>query len=278
MNFIYKRILEHYNYLIEHGFEVVCIMLQGSQNYNLDEYSDEYKSDVDTKAIVLPSFNDFIFSNSPTSTTIVLDNQEHIDVKDIRIMFDMFKKQNISYIELLYSKYIFINPKYEKIISEMFEKRDLIAAIDYNKFLKCIVGMAGNKLKALSHPYPNIKDKIDKFGYDGKQLSHLIRLFEFISRYTRGVPIEDCLTTEDRELLLNIKKQLNAEGTDYLSLSEANALANFYFNEIKRIESRNLKKENLINEEGIKLLNNLQAKLIQQYYREEIMKNDDNNV
>lgn len=278
MNFIYKRILEHYNYLIEHGFEVVCIMLQGSQNYNLDEYSDEYKSDVDTKAIVLPSFNDFIFGNPPISTTIVLDNQEHIDIKDIRIMFDMFKKQNISYIELLYSKYVFINPKYEKIISELFEKRDLIAAIDYNKFLKCIVGMAGNKLKALSHPYPNIKDKIDKFGYDGKQLSHLIRLFEFISRYTRGVPIEDCLITEDRELLLNIKKQLNAEGTDYLSLSEANALANFYFNEIKRIESRNLKKENLINEEGIKLLNNLQAKLIQQYYKEEILKNDDNNI
>ena len=136
MNFIYKRILEHYNYLIEYGFEVVCIMLQGSQNYNLDEYSDEYKSDVDTKAIVLPSFNDFIFGNPPTSTTIVLENQEHIDIKDIRIMFDMFKKQNISYIELLYSKYIFINPKYDKIISEMFEKRDLIAAIDYNKFLK----------------------------------------------------------------------------------------------------------------------------------------------
>ena len=266
MNFIYKRILEHYNYLIEYGFEVVCIMLQGSQNYNLDEYSDEYKSDVDTKAIVLPSFNDFIFGNPPTSTTIVLENQEHIDIKDIRI------------IELLYSKYIFINPKYEKIISEMFEKRDLIAAIDYNKFLKCIAGMAGNKLKALSHPYPNIKDKIDKFGYDGKQLSHLIRLFEFISRYTRGVSIEDCFLTEDRELLLNIKKQLNAEGTAYLSLSEANALANFYFNEIKRIESRNLKKENLINEEGIKLLNNLQAKLIQQYYKEEILKNDDNNI
>ena len=278
MNFIYKRILEHYNYLIEHGFEVVCIMLQGSQNYNLDEYLDEYKSDVDTKAIVLPSFNDFIFGNPPTSTTVVLDNQEHIDIKDICIMFDMFKKQNISYIELLYSKYIFINPKYKKIISEMFKKRDLIAAIDYNKFLKCIAGMAGNKLKALSHPYPNIKDKIDKFGYDGKQLSHLIRLFEFISRYTRGVPIEDCFLTEDRELLLNIKKQLNAEGTDYLSLSEANALANFYFNEIKRIESRNLKKENLINKEGIKLLNNLQVKLIRQYYREEIMKNDDNNV
>ena len=77
---------------------------------------------------------------------------------------------------------------------------------------------------------------------------------------------------------MNIKKQLNAEGTDYLSLSEANALASFYFNEIKRIENRNLKKENLINEEGIKLLNNLQVKLIRQYYREEIMKNDDNNV
>ena len=71
---------------------------------------------------------------------------------------------------------------------------------------------------------------------------------------------------------------MNAEGTDYLSLSEVNALANFYFNEIKKIENRNLKKENLINEEGIKLLNNLQVKLIRQYYREGIMKNDNNNI
>ena len=108
---IMNRLQEHYNYLISLGYEVVCLCLQGSQNYNLDEYSEEYMSDIDTKAIVLPCIDDFIMAASPVSTTIIMDNNEHIDVKDIRIMFDMFKKMNISYIELLYTEFKIINPE-----------------------------------------------------------------------------------------------------------------------------------------------------------------------
>ena len=52
---IMNRLSEHYNYAVGQGYEVVCLMLQGSQNYELDVYTDEYKSDIDTKAIVLPS-------------------------------------------------------------------------------------------------------------------------------------------------------------------------------------------------------------------------------
>ena len=37
------------------------------------------------------------------------DNEEHIDTKDIRKMCEMWLKENISYIELLYSDFIIIN-------------------------------------------------------------------------------------------------------------------------------------------------------------------------
>ena len=94
---IMKRVQEHYDYLQSLGYEVVCVCLQGSQNYGLDEYSDEYQSDIDTKAIVLPPLDDFIAAASPVSTVVIMDNNEHAEVKDIRIMFDMFKKMNISY-------------------------------------------------------------------------------------------------------------------------------------------------------------------------------------
>ena len=50
---IMKRVQEHYDYLVAAGYDVVFTALQGSQNYGLDEYSDEYMSDVDTKSMVL---------------------------------------------------------------------------------------------------------------------------------------------------------------------------------------------------------------------------------
>ena len=74
------------------------IIIQGSQNYNLDIYTDEYKSDIDTKAIVIPSLEDVVMNKKPISTTHILSNNEHLDIKDIRLYFDAFKKQNINFV------------------------------------------------------------------------------------------------------------------------------------------------------------------------------------
>ena len=112
--YIMNNLQKKYDYLIAKDYEVVALFLQGSQNYNLDIYDDEYQSDIDAKAIVLPTLDDIILNKRPVSTTIVLDNEEHIDVKDIRIMRDMFLKQNISYIELLYTDFYIINDKYKE--------------------------------------------------------------------------------------------------------------------------------------------------------------------
>lgn len=86
---IMKRLKEHYQILQEKGYEIVGLFLQGSQNYNLD-----YElSDVDSKAIVLPSLDDILLNKPMTSTTLVLDNNEHIDIKDIRVMFNTIKNR-----------------------------------------------------------------------------------------------------------------------------------------------------------------------------------------
>jgi hypothetical protein len=166
------RVQEHYDILIKKGYEVVGVFLNGSQNYEL-----EYKgSDVDTKAIILPSFDDFLFGRKKVSTTLILDNNEHIDLKDIRMMFENLKKQNINFIEILFTEYKVINPKYEKLFNILFEKNEEIAHYNNYKALNCIMGMSKEKYKALEHPYPATKDKIEKFGWDGKQLHHILRL------------------------------------------------------------------------------------------------------
>ena len=61
--YIFKRIREHYED-IKDKYEVVGIFLQGSQNYGLDVYDDDYKSDIDTKAIILPTFEDIVYNSS----------------------------------------------------------------------------------------------------------------------------------------------------------------------------------------------------------------------
>ena len=67
---------------------IVGVFLQGSQNYGLNTKD----SDVDTKCILVPTFNDIALNKKPISTTHVLDNNEHLDLKDIRL-----------YIETLYT-------------------------------------------------------------------------------------------------------------------------------------------------------------------------------
>lgn len=113
-DYIMKNIEEKYNYLQNLGYKVIAIYLQGSQNYGLDVYDDDYKSDIDAKAIVIPKLEDIILNKKPVSTTIVMDNNEHIDVKDIRVMKDMFIKQNLSYLELLYTDYYKYDSEFEE--------------------------------------------------------------------------------------------------------------------------------------------------------------------
>ena len=179
--FINNRIKEHYDY-IKDKYNVVYLGLQGSQNYELDIYDEDYKSDVDTKAIILPSFKDFVYNKAPVSKTIVLPNNEHIDVKDIRVMFDTFKKQNVNFIEILFTKYRIVNEEYRVLLQPLFENRELIANLNKNQALRCIAGMSMEKLKALQHPYPAIIDKINKYGYDPKQLHHILRMNDFIKK------------------------------------------------------------------------------------------------
>ena len=105
-----KRIVEQYREAktIIDPEKVIYIALQGSQNYNL-EYED---SDIDSKVIVTPNLRDVVENRKPVSTTHVCKNDEHIDLKDIRLMFDCFKKQNINFIEILFTDYHIIQSDY----------------------------------------------------------------------------------------------------------------------------------------------------------------------
>lgn len=199
---IMRRLHEHLQAVLDQKLEWVGVFLQGSQNYGLD-YED---SDIDTKVIVIPTFDDFVRNRKPISYTHEMPNKEHVDIKDIRLMFECFKKQNANFLEILFTKYRIINPKYRDIFQLVLDERETIAHYNNYKMASALLGMALQKQKALEHPYPTILSKIERFGFDGKQLSHALRMREFFHRFFSGEPFEDCLIARERNLYLATKR------------------------------------------------------------------------
>lgn len=243
------------------GYEVVGVFLQGSQNYGLDYEN----SDVDSKAIVLPKFNDFVLRDNPVSTTSVLDNDEHIDLKDIRLMFDCFKKQNTNFVEILFTPFAKLNPKYETLWNMLVEKRERIARYNNYAAINCMAGMSMQKYKALEHPYPTIIDKIEKYGYDPKQLHHILRLNEFIKRYINGESYSECLTSKNKKYLIDVKKGIH-------DLETARELAHTKNLETTEIRTRYMDENSFcIDREIETLLNNVLVEIIKLRFRNEVL-------
>lgn len=170
--------------------QIVGIFLQGSQNYGLDIPT----SDIDTKLIVVPSFQDICLNRKPISTTHIRENEEHTDWKDIRLYMETFRKQNLNFLEILFTEFYIINPMYEEQWMRLVEHREEIARMNPFRAVKSMKGIAMEKYHAMEHRYPSKIDLIDKYGYDGKQTHHLLRVMDYLERYIDGVSYENCLT------------------------------------------------------------------------------------
>ena len=203
---------------------IVGVFLQGSQNYGLDYEG----SDIDTKCIVLPTLEDLIFNRKPVSTTHVLPNEEHLDLKDVRLYFQTFRKQNLNFMEILFTKYKIINPTYAPYWNQLIENNEQIARYNPVGAVKTMKGIAMEKYHALKHPYPSKIHLIERIGYDPKQLSHLVRVREYLSRYIKGEKYANCLITELSSWIKDIKR------TDIIkyTLQEAENLAEIALDQV----------------------------------------------
>lgn len=190
-NMIMRRVQEHYDEALQYFPEeqIVGVFLQGSQNYGLDYEG----SDVDTKLIVVPSFRDICLNKKPVSTTHVRANDEHTDWKDIRLYVEHFRKQNLNFLEILFTPYCIINPMYKEEWDRLVAAREFIARMNPYRAVKSMKGIALEKFHAMEHRYPSKADIVDKYGYDGKQTSHQLRVWDYLRRYIAGEDYENCL-------------------------------------------------------------------------------------
>jgi hypothetical protein len=193
---VYTQIARHHDFAetLYKPEQIVGIFCQGSTNYGLDTKD----SDIDTKCIVVPTFKEIALARKPVSTTHVLPNDEHCDGKDIRLYMEIFRKQNLNFLEILFTPYYSINSAYYDEWMRLIEAREAIARMNPYRAVKSMKGIAMEKFHAMEHRYPTKADIIDKYGHDGKQTSHLLRVDDYLTRYIAGESYESCLRpTED---------------------------------------------------------------------------------
>lgn len=258
MDKINEHLEESYQYFLQD--EVVGIFNQGSGNYGLD-YEE---SDIDTKLIIVPSFYKIAMNKQPISTTHFRANDEHIDFKDVRLYMQTFRKQNLNFLEILFTKYCLINDNYFDEWKKLVDAREEIAHMNLHQAVKAMQGVAKEKYHAMEHHYPKRMHMINKYGYDPKQLHHLLRIEDFISRYIAGVPYEECMIPLRGEYLVNVKRGCH-------SLEEARFLADRSMSNIDEKAKIFLEKvENKANPEMEELLDEVQYNIMKIAVKKEL--------
>lgn len=240
---------------------IVGIFLQGSQNYGLDTEG----SDIDTKLIVTPSFKELAMNEKPVSTTHVRENEEHIDLKDIRLYIETFRKGNMNFLEILFTDYFIINPMYKDDWDILVAHREEIAHLNPYRVMQAMCGMCAEKNHALQHRYPAKQHIIDEHGYDGKQLSHQERVRHAMIKYANGDTYWNCIHEPFEPYYLKMMKRHG------LKVEEAVAMSEWSLAEARKIRDEFCAKyDNTENEDTIALMRDVQYHIMEKSVRSEI--------
>jgi predicted nucleotidyltransferase len=262
---IYERLSEHYQeaLTIFPKDKILGIFIQGSQNYGLDYEG----SDIDTKCIVLPTLEDICLNKKATSYTHVRENNEHIDFKDLRVITGDFKKQNINFLEILFTKYWMIHEDYYELFKPLLDNAEAIARYDNYRFVRATAGMSMEKYKALTLDRPSQHDEIVEHGWATKQLHHIMRLNTFMKRWKNGTDFASCLIDPLSDYLVAIKQN----GHSMFDLNAAQEIAKILDDETNAIKEEYIAThEQVINEDIGKIIDDVVVNIIRESLKKEI--------
>lgn len=225
---IKEKLQMHYDKVSEE-YTVFGVFLYGGQNYGCDT---EF-SDVDSKAMVLPKINELLLGAAPVTKVIDFEDGGQCTIKDIREMMKIILKQNINFVEVLFTEHYIINPLYQDLYYELVAIRDRIARADVYTSLSCIGGYVAEKKNRVFRPSTRVSD----YGYDGKELSHLVRMSEFLVAFTDGLSYGECLRSKNPKLQIELKQG------NHLFIEEARKLSDdlseFCFEIIREYKKNN---------------------------------------
>lgn len=173
--------LQQYKEHIEsHGYFVYAIMLKGSQNYNLDDS----ESDIDANAILIPTPSQL---RSDEKSKFAFPTGE-VTCHNIYSFAEIVAKGNPQWIEVCHTEYHIGN------------SLDLFKHYDLNP--SALKGMVMEKVTAFDRLYPSRAKYVEQFGYDPKQLHHIIRLYDVLDLDVKVYKYSD----DQRTRMLDIKR------------------------------------------------------------------------
>lgn len=146
---IEDRLKEHWIALERLGYNndnIVGIFLYGSQNYGTDIET----SDVDTKCLVVPTFEDIISNEVKSNKTIDFGKSGICTVIDIREYIKEVKKQNINFLEIMFTNYYIINTKYRPFWNQLVSEREKLVKYDAMRHFLSVSNQAKHTLKQRS--------------------------------------------------------------------------------------------------------------------------------
>lgn len=237
---------------IQNKHNIVLLGIIGSQNYDLTDEN----SDIDTKAFIIPSFRDVVLNQHEVNYIYTRKNNEQIDVKDIRLYFNLFWKQNINFLEVLFTPYVICRPSFYDYWKQITELREEIARYDEARAVSAIKGMA---FKVIQYPF-------EKDNY-GKRLCNLLRMEEFMRAYINGENFSKCLVSYPkygREFLLKVKRdEINLEDARELQRESATLI-----NEMK--ENFMVSHNNIIDYKIKEKVEEILIEALKFYFKEEL--------
>lgn len=162
------------------GYKVYAIMLKGSQNYNLPDE----ESDIDANLIYIPTIAQM---RSPEVPKFTFEDGE-VTCHSIYKFAEIVAKGNPQWIEVCHTDYHIGGSL------EMFKHFKLNPS--------ALKGMLMEKVHAFDRLYPSRKKYIEQFGYDPKQLHHIIRLYDCLNE---GVLVKKYYGAQ-RDFMMAIKR------------------------------------------------------------------------
>jgi predicted nucleotidyltransferase len=145
MTDVMTRVYKHCTRAIEHYGEgaVLGVFLYGSWNYNTNTPD----SDVDTKCILVPNL--YSLAIKPYEVKHLYIDDEVCECMTLMHMVANWKKQNINFVEIMFTEYCVINPLYKKIWEEFFPlaEREKVARYDLRQAIHSMVHQAMHTLK-----------------------------------------------------------------------------------------------------------------------------------
>lgn len=198
---IFDRLEHDYDFVKRLGYNVLGVYLVGSQNYGLN-YAN---SDIDTKVVVIPTLKEIATLQEPTSTLYTLPSKEQIEVKDVRLMHNCYLKQNVNFVETLFTNYKLLNPKFLDVYQPVFDNAEMIARYNEVKTVCSMFGQLRSKHKKIQK---ELEEKgADTKDYDFKAVAQAYRFIYFLNKYMDNCDYNDCIIPDkfNRKNIVNLK-------------------------------------------------------------------------